>query len=104
MQNIVTKLVVIVVIVALCALTLFTKPIRLGADLRGGTSLIYSVDIPDGAIPAAVLNQVIEVLKDRVNPTGVLDISMNPLGLDRIEIVMPLPGKRVERISCARWW
>ena len=27
----------------------------------------------------AVLSQTIEVLKDRVNPTGVLDIQMTPL-------------------------
>jgi len=38
------------------------------------------------------------VLKERVNPKGVLDISMQPLGFDRIEIVMPLPSKKVRAL------
>lgn len=70
--------------------------IRLGKDLRGGVSLIYHVRIDSkDSNPLATLNQVISVLKERVNPKGLLDISMQPLGLDRIEIVMPLPSQTV---------
>ncbi|MCH7571577.1 MAG: hypothetical protein IH891_01540 [Planctomycetes bacterium] len=96
MQNMVSKLLLIFVIVGLCSLALVLKPLRLGSDLRGGTSLIYSVRIDPDADAQQVLNQTIEVLMDRVNPTGVLDIFMQPLGLDRIEIVMPLPGDEIK--------
>ncbi|MCI0366206.1 MAG: protein translocase subunit SecD [Phycisphaerales bacterium] len=98
MKNIVWKIVLILAIVAVCIFVLYppqTK-VRLGKDLKGGTSLVYLVNIPDGAGDRQrILAQTIEVLKERVNPTGVLDISMQPLGADRIEIVMPLPSKDV---------
>jgi len=47
----------------------------------------------------AVLSQTIEVLKERVNPDGVLDIQMTPLGTDRIEVVMPLPSSEVKKLA-----
>ena len=49
--------------------------LRLGKDLRGGVSLSYAVKLPRDANAEQVLKQVIEVLKQRVNPNGVLDIS-----------------------------
>jgi SecD/SecF fusion protein len=101
MQNIVSKLLLILVIVVLCTWAIFPpqEKIRLGKDLRGGVSLIYAVRIPDTTPDKrAVLTQTIEVLKERVNPRGVLDISMEPLGLDRIEIVMPLPSEAVKEL------
>ena len=73
------------------------KSLRLGKDLRGGVSLVYSVKMPADAQPELVLKQVIDVLKQRVNPTGVLDISFVPQGRDRIEVVMPLPGSDVRQ-------
>ncbi len=73
------------------------KSLRLGKDLRGGVSLVYAVKMPDNAQPELVLKQVIDVLKQRVNPTGVLDISFVPQGRDRIEVVMPLPGTEVRQ-------
>ena len=92
------KIVLVAVIMALCLWSLFPlkEKIRLGRDLRGGVSLIYHVRIdPDDPTPKATIAQVITVLMDRVNPAGVLDISMHPMGVDRIEVVMPLPSKAV---------
>ncbi|MFO0963282.1 MAG: protein translocase subunit SecD [Phycisphaerales bacterium] len=89
-----------VVIAATCVLMFLQllppeQKIKLGRDLRGGVSLIYSVNTPAGANKQEVLSQTIKVLKNRVNPQGVLDLSMAPQGEDRIEIVMPLPGQEV---------
>ncbi|MHC4427815.1 MAG: SecD/SecF family protein translocase subunit, partial [Planctomycetota bacterium] len=92
------RIALIVGIVLLCTWAIIPpeERIRLGKDLRGGVSLIYHVRIdPNDPDPEGTLTQVITVLKDRVNPTGVLDIAMRPLGRDRIEIVMPLPNKEV---------
>ena len=75
--------------------------LRLGKDLRGGVSLIYAVKLPADAKSDQVLKQVIEVLKQRVNPTGVLDISFAPQGRDRIEVVMPLPSPEVQAKQAA---
>jgi SecD/SecF fusion protein len=97
MRHLVIKLLLIVVIVAGCIVATVPpkEKIRLGKDLRGGVSLIYRVDVPEDSPRETVISQTIEVLKDRINPKGVLDISIAPLGLDRIEIVMPLPNEEV---------
>ncbi|MHC4947815.1 MAG: protein translocase subunit SecD [Planctomycetota bacterium] len=103
MQNIVWKILLIIVVLGLClyALNPPSEKVRLGKDLRGGVSLVYSLRIPEGAPAQEVVTQTIEVLKDRVNPTGVFDISFQPLGLDRIEIVMPLPNQEVLALRAA---
>ena len=98
MKNTITKLILTVALLASLAWFIFPvqDKIRLGRDLRGGVSLIYSVNMEDQqGDRAEILQQTIEVLKDRVNPTGQLDIAMEPLGLDRIEVVMPLPNETV---------
>ncbi|MCZ6834451.1 MAG: protein translocase subunit SecD [Planctomycetota bacterium] len=102
MQNWLPKWLLIIFVIGLCTSSLMLKPFRLGSDLKGGTSLIYSVDMPDNPTSfqaQQILTQTIEVLQDRVNPTGVLDIFMQPLGRNRIEIVMPLPGKVVAALA-----
>ncbi|MBL9141942.1 MAG: hypothetical protein JNK53_08760, partial [Phycisphaerae bacterium] len=71
------------------------QKIKLGRDLRGGVSLIYSVNIPEGADKQETLTQTIKVLKQRINPQGVLDLAILPQGDDRLEVVMPLPGDTV---------
>jgi SecD/SecF fusion protein len=101
MQNIIWKILLILAVIALCLYSMYppSQKIRLGKDLRGGTSLTYLVDIPEGTPDrAGVLAQTISVLKDRVNPQGVLDIAMQPVGVDRIEIVMPLPSAEVQAL------
>jgi len=74
------------------------KNLRLGKDLRGGVTLLYSVKIDQSENAGAVLDQVIQVLKDRIDPRGLLEIQMIAQGNDRIEITMPLPGEDVLRL------
>ena len=102
MQNIVWKIIFIALLLVGCifAITPPEQKIRLGRDLSGGVSLVYSVRMDESVGDRqAVLSQTIEVLKDRVNPTGVLDIQMPPLGTDRIEVVMPLPSAGVKELA-----
>lgn len=99
MKNAWTKFALVAALCALCAWELGVKGIRLGKDLQGGVSLVYSVKVPEGQLPETVLGQVIEVLKQRVNPQGVLDIAMQPQGADRIEVVMPLPSSEVRALQ-----
>ena len=101
MKNLVPKILLILTLIAICLWSVYPpqKKIRLGKDLQGGVSLVYSVSIPDSADADEVLAQVIDVLKQRVNPQGVLDIGMQPVGRDRIEVVMPLPGEEVQKLQ-----
>ncbi len=101
MQNMLTKLIVVGVVVgvvlALSVVALFF--VRAGED-RGGVSLVYAVEMPaDAADPQALLERTISVLEERVDPQGYYDISMKPLGRDRIEIVMPLPSAEVRALA-----
>lgn len=95
--RILPRLILAVVVIAFCAWQVipWETSIRLGKDLRGGVSMVYAVDMPEGGDRQRILAQVIDSLKRRVNPQGVLDISLQPQGLDRIEVVMPLPSSEV---------
>ena len=102
MQNLIWKIILIALILIGCAFAVTPpeKKIRLGRDLSGGVSLVYSVRMDDDTVDRqGVLSQTIEVLKERVNPDGVLDIQMTPLGTDRIEVVMPLPNAEVKELA-----
>ena len=99
MQNMLGKLILIFVVLALCLAAIFGKQLQLGKDLRGGVSFVYKVDVADDAQnPKEILTQTITVLKDRVNPQGIYDISMEPNGRDRIVISMPLADAKVQEL------
>lgn len=90
-------LVLALLILAYTAATPPSKKLRLGKDLQGGVTLIYSVEVRPGDDARQVLSSVIDVLKNRVDPNGMFEISMVPQGRDRIEITMPLPGSDVKK-------
>ncbi|HVU63225.1 MAG TPA: protein translocase subunit SecD [Phycisphaerales bacterium] len=74
------------------------KKLRLGKDLAGGISLVYNVDIKP-TDPPDTLAKVTAVVKERLDPSGVLEISVVPLGADRLEITMPLPSVKVNKLK-----
>ncbi len=76
-----------------------TETIGLGKDLRGGASLIYSVEIASTENASEVIPQVIDVLKKRIDPNGLFEISIVRQGQDRIEITMPLPSDQVKALK-----
>ena len=88
-------------ILALVVSTPVSQKIGLGKDLRGGASLIYAVDIGSSESAGDVIPQVIEVLKDRIDPNGLFEISIVRQGQDRIEITMPLPSAYVLELKSA---
>jgi SecD/SecF fusion protein len=74
--------------------------LRRGKDIAGGISLIYGVDIKPGD-PDDTLGKVATNIKERLDPAGVLEISVVPMGSDRLEITMPLPSDKVNRLKKA---
>jgi len=99
--KILPRLLLALFVIAICVWQIFPldKKIRLGKDLRGGVSMVYSVAMPPTGDSQRVLAQVVESLKRRVNPQGVLDISLQPQGADRIDVVMPLPSPEVRALG-----
>jgi SecD/SecF fusion protein len=68
------------------------KPdLKPGIDMVGGTSLLYEIKPPDGAVVTDNLaEQVAASLKKRVDPDGVRNLIWRPQGNTRLEIQMPL--------------
>ena len=66
--------------------------LRPGIDMVGGTSLIYDIEVPDGAQGSGMAEQVATALKRRVDPQGVRNLIWRPQGDTRLEIQMPLTG------------
>ncbi len=103
MKDLLVRVSVVLFVLLICGLSMWPPKdrIRLGRDLRGGVSLIYSVKVPDDADRQETMTQVIDGLKRRVNPDGTIDISIQQIGRDRLEIVMPLPNKEVLELQKA---
>ncbi len=94
-------LVIAVMIVMISSIMPPAQKLKLGKDLAGGATLLYSVTIKPGENAAEVLQKTIEVLKNRVDPDGLAEISFVAQGRDRIEISMPLPGPEVKELRRA---
>lgn len=74
------------------------KNLRRGKDLAGGVSLIYGVNIKRTDAPDT-LAKVSQNVKERLDPNGILEISVVPQGSDRLEITMPLPSDKVKALQ-----
>ena len=99
-ENVGRKLFLIGVLLATALLLLVIpeRPIRMGLDIAGGTRLVYGLDFEaaraSGAISpeetdAEVLSETIEIIRNRVDPDGVLEPVIRRAGSDRIEIQLP---------------
>lgn len=86
MKNQLSRLIVIATAVVLAAIVVSdTRRFRLGPDLTGGTILVYRV----ADAQRVDLEEMLPALKERLDPAGLKNYVIRPLGNDRIEIVMP---------------
>ncbi len=94
-MNLTWRIFVIVAAIAI-SLTSVIPPserLGLGKDLAGGTTIVYRI-LPDsdGNPPtAATMDQIISVIRQRIDPQGIFDISIVAQGSSQIEISMPAP-------------
>lgn len=92
--------VIILVVLLVCAMAINppAKKLRLGKDLRGGVSLIYTVQVGENERAEELIPKTIDAIKRRLDPDGVKDITIVKQGNDRIEITLPLPDDRVKKL------
>ncbi len=97
MQNLTWKSITIVAVLVACAGMLWppSEKLKPSIDLAGGTSLLYKIDTAGEVDPESTIKQTIQVLQDRVDPQGVMNLVWRVESGSRIEIQMPLPGKNV---------
>ena len=96
-KNLTPKIVLIIVLVALAAWTLYppSKTLMPGIDLAGGTSLIYEIDTVglQEAEKKDLAQRMITVLRRRIDPANIQNLLWRPQGNSRFEIQMPLASK-----------
>lgn len=95
------KFLLVIVVALLCANAIFPprEKLKLGKDLAGGVTILYGIkpDPETGRQPSAPeITQMISVIRDRIDPKGIFDISIEALGTNQIEISMPLPSPEVK--------
>ncbi len=63
--------------------------IKLGLDLKGGSELLYEVRVNKKEDRAGLTKEIIEVLKKRIDPKGILEYRIQEQGSHRILIQIP---------------
>lgn len=100
MRQIFKYAVIILAVMLVCAWAINppAKKLRLGKDLRGGVSLIYTVQVGESERAEELIPKTIDAIKRRLDPDGVKDITIVKQGNDRIEITLPLPDNRLKQL------
>jgi preprotein translocase subunit SecD len=67
--------------------------IQYGLDLEGGVRLVYQVDLTtvEEGTEKEVINDMIAVIANRVNPLGVTEPNIERRGADQIVVELPMP-------------
>lgn len=93
-KNLMPKTVLIIVLVALAAWTLYppSKTLQPGIDVGGGVSLTYEIDTQDLEKDETrdLAQRMITVLRRRIDPANIQNLIWRPQGNTRFEIQMPL--------------
>ena len=103
--------VVLLTFFAAVAIVVMGWPPRRGIDLRGGVILVYEIeDLPQEETgqageqelaPGRVdIEKLVQAINRRVNPGGVLEVTIRPLGDTQIEVIIPEADREeVERLK-----
>ena len=95
-----TILILLLLVGSALSMLLPDEPFRLGLDLQGGTRLVYQIDwdqaLAEGKITEleyqnqdALLAETLSILRERVDPNGVLEASFIAQGTNRFVIEIP---------------
>src|SRR5207237_2358675 len=84
---------------------------RLGVDLAGGTDLIYGVDMDkfgEGAdrekrLQSYSPQELAASLKRRIDPADLYNVTIRPVGNDRVEIILPTGGEHQSKAEDRVW-
>ncbi len=100
-MNLTWRIALIVILVALAAVTLYPpqKKLKPGIDLAGGTSLIYEIDTKglESEKRENIAQKMITVLRMRVDPANIRNLIWRALGDTRFEIQMPLASSEARQ-------
>jgi len=111
-RNITWRWIVTLLVVASCAASTLYYKFNLGIDLRGGWEAVYTIrwDEADKG-QKRDYSRMQRILQERVDPTGVLDATVQVIGDNRVRIVVPFSEdtdiseikERVENLGRLEW-
>jgi preprotein translocase subunit SecD len=92
--TLIRRTLLVLAIVLASAAAIFSFPVRLGLDLRGGASLIIRVKVDDTspAMRRDVVEQTRQILERRINAYGLSEAPVQPYGSRGDELLVQLPG------------
>ncbi len=93
-------LVVLLVVLSVWSIWPLQKKVRLGLDIKGGTSFLIRLKGEDKTISKGMLDQAVEVIRKRVDYFGSGEPIISPVGTDRI--LVQIPGLDTAKIQEAR--
>lgn len=94
-RNVLTLIIILALFAfSICALiypTLGRQGMRLGLDLKGGIHLVYKADLSNvkPGEEAEIMDGVVAVIMNRINPLGVTEPVIEKQGEDRIVVQLP---------------
>ncbi len=88
-------LIIGLVVLSLVILYPPSRKLKGGIDLVGGTSLLFDIDTSglSSNEQRELSTRVMQILKERVDPKGQMNLEWRPVGSTRLEIRMPRPPK-----------
>src|SRR5664280_1728513 len=94
--------VVIVTVASLYSMWPIDKKIKLGLDLKGGTSFLLQMDLSkiDATGRGQAIRQAVDIIRKRIDRFGVAEPVIQPVGENRI--LVQLPGLEEEKQAEAR--
>jgi SecD/SecF fusion protein len=83
-------LLIVVGLLAASLVVIFTKPTRLGLDLKGGVELVYQgKPTAQSKVDTESLNRAIDIMRKRVDQLGVAQPEIQRSGGDEIDVALP---------------
>ena len=77
-------------LVAASLFVIFTKPTKLGLDLRGGVSLVYQAKpTKQTQVTGEAVDRTIEIMRQRIDAFGVSEPEIQRTGADQIDVSLP---------------
>src|SRR3954465_4748915 len=72
------------------AVMIFSKPTRLGLDLKGGVSLTYQAKpTAQSGVTSDAINRPLDIMRERVDQLGVSEPEIQRSGSDQIDVSLP---------------
>ncbi|HEY3663328.1 MAG TPA: protein translocase subunit SecD [Chthoniobacterales bacterium] len=93
-------LVVLLVVFSIWSIFPLKEKVRLGLDIKGGTSFLIRLKSEDKTLSKGMLDQAVEVIRKRVDYFGSGEPVISPVGTDRI--LVQIPGLDAAKIQEAR--